>query len=290
MASLLLRMCRTEIDSGGQSKAVTSDVSRPSTSSAIKAEYARVLTVRKDDLIAVAINAALVTICWFLLPDSARNWLFALQGALAFAYVLEMWMLGDTPATNILGRDRDRALALLRDPAAMRQWLRAKHVALWTFVGPPCAVVALVIGIVRGEFMTGLAVALILLTLPLGVLSVAAWVGIWLPYHPQSLAWRWRHRTDRRGAVIRWGILVVLPYVVVPLIALLLLTPSLVIWNIAAHGQPPRQVGPTGLWIGTAVSVAVSLIVFALAPAVTSKLARRRLDKLSGYLGDPEHG
>ena len=51
--------------------------------------------------------------------------------------------------------------------------------------------------------MTGLAVALILLTLPLGVLSVAAWVGIWLPYHPQPLAWRWRHRTDRRGAVIR---------------------------------------------------------------------------------------
>ena len=144
-------------------------------------------------------------------------------------------MLGDTPATNILGRDRDRALSLLRDPAAMRQWLRAKHVALWTFVGPPCAVVALVIGIVRGEFMTGLAVALILLTLPLGVLSVAAWVGIWLPYHPQSLAWRWRHRTDRRGAVIRWGILVVLPYVVVPLIALLLLTPSLVIWIIAAQ-------------------------------------------------------
>ena len=146
------------------------------------------------------------------------------------------------------------------------------------------------IGIVRGEFMTGLAVALILLTLPLGVLSVAAWVGIWLPYHPKSLAWRWRHRTDRRGAVIRWGILVVLPYVVVPLIALLLLTPSLVIWIIAAHGQSPRQVGPTGLWLGTAVSIAVSLIVFTLAPAVTSKLARRRLDKLSGYLGDPEHG
>ena len=67
----------------------------------------------------------------------------------------------------------------------MRQWLRAKHIALWTFVGPPCAVVALMIGIARGEFMNGLAVALLLLTLPLGVLSVAAWVGIWLPYRPR---------------------------------------------------------------------------------------------------------
>ena len=90
--------------------------------------------------------------------------------------------------------------------------------------------------------------------------------------------------------MLRWGVLVLLPFLVVPVIAVLLLTPSLVIWTLAAQPQPPRDVGPAALWLGTAVACAVSLIVFALAPAVTSKLARRRLDKLSGYLGDPEHG
>jgi hypothetical protein len=54
-------------------------------------------------------------------------------------------------------------------------------------VGPPCAIVALVIGIVQGQFMAAVAVALILLTLPLGVLSIAAWIGILLPYDPRAL-------------------------------------------------------------------------------------------------------
>lgn len=269
---------------------MTSEVNGQSTSSAIKAEYKRILTIRRDDLVAVVVNAGLVTMCWFLLPDTALNWLFALHGALAFAYVLEMWMLADTPATNVLGRDPDRALSLLRDPTAMRQWLRAKHIALWTFVGPPCAVVALVIGIARGQYMQGVAVALILLSLPLGVLSVAAWIGIWLPYHPRGLLWRWRHRSDWHGAVLRWGVLVLLPFLVVPVIAVLLLTPTLVIWTLAAQPQPPRNVGPAALWLGTAVACAVSLIVFAGGPVVTSKIARRRLERLSGYLRDPEHG
>ena len=77
---------------------------------AVRSEYRRIFTERRDDLIAVGFNAGLVTICWFLLPDSIRNWLFTLHGALAFPFVLEMWMLGDTPATkNVAGRDAVRA-------------------------------------------------------------------------------------------------------------------------------------------------------------------------------------
>ena len=110
------------------------------------------------------------------------------------------------------------------------------------------------------------------------------------PLSPTRAAWRWRHRSDWHGAVLRWGVLVVLPFLVVPVIAVLLLTPTLVIWNIAAQPQPPRDVGPAALWLGTAVACAVSLIVFAGGPGVTSKIARRRLERLSGYLSDPEHG
>jgi hypothetical protein len=128
------------------------------------------------------------------------------------------------------------------------------------------------------------------LSLPLGVLSIAAWIGIWLPYHPRGLLWRWRHRSDWRRAVLRWGILVLLPFLVVPVIAVLLLTPTLLIWTLVAQPQPLRDVGPAGLWLGTAVACAISLIVFALGPVITSKIARRRLDRLSGYLSNPEHG
>jgi hypothetical protein len=256
-------------------------------SSAVGAEYARIL--RHDDLLAVGFNAVLVTICWLLLPDSIVNWLFTLHGALAFPYFLQMWMLGDTPATNVAGRDAVRAGAYLRDPAALRLWLRAKHLVLASIVGPVCALVAVIIGIVQHRDM-GAAVAITLLFLPLGVLSVAAWVGFWLPYHPQKLLWRWQHRSDWRAAVLRWGGLLVLPYLVVPLITLVLLIPTLIIWIIAHQGYPPHQMATAGLWIGTAASVMVSLIVFAWAPTVATKIVRQRYGRLLSYLSNPEHG
>jgi hypothetical protein len=257
---------------------------------AVKAEYRRILTERRDDLIAVSFNALLVAICWYLLPDKITNWLFTLHGALAFPLIMEMWMLGDTPATNVAGRDAVRAVAQLHDPAAMRLWLRVKHLVLASFVGPTAAVIALVIGAVQHRSADAAAVAIVLLFLPLGVLSVAAWVGLWLPYHPQKLIWRWRHRTDWRAALLRWGLLVFLPFMVVPVIAIALLTPSLIIWIIAHQGYPPKQLNTAGLWIGTVVSVAVSLITFAFAPVVATKIARRRYDRLHGYLSNPDHG
>jgi hypothetical protein len=271
-------------------RVVPSDLSLSDFSAAIGAEYRRIFSERRDDLIAVSFNAVLVTICWFLLPDSIRNWIFTLHGALAFPYVLEMWMLGDTPATNVAGRDSVRALSQLPDPAALRLWLRAKHLVLASFIGPTAAIVAVVIGLVQHRYEAAAAVALTLLFLPLGVLSVAAWVGLWMPYHPRKLLWRWEHRTDWRAAVLRWGVLVLLPFMVVPAIAIMLLIPSLIIWIIAHQGHPPHEMDPVGLWIGTVVSVAVSLIVFVWAPLVATKIARRRYAELHGYLSNPEHG
>jgi hypothetical protein len=271
-------------------RAVPSDLSLSDIFSAVGAEYRRIFSERRDDLIAVSFNAVLVTICWFLLPDSIRNWIFTLHGALAFPYVLEMWMLGDTPATNVAGRDSVRALSQLPDPAALRLWLRAKHLVLASFIGPTAAIVAVVIGLVQHRYEAAAAVALTLLFLPLGVLSVAAWVGLWMPYHPRKLLWRWEHRTDWRAAVLRWGVLVLLPFMVVPAIAIMLLIPSLIIWIIAHQGHPPHEMDPVGLWIGTVVSVAVSLIVFVWAPSVATKIARRRYAELHGYLSNPEHG
>jgi hypothetical protein len=224
------------------------------------------------------------------LPNGIVNWLFTLHGPLAFPYVLEMWMLGDTPATNVAGRDAVRAAQQLHNPAALRVWLRAKHIVMWSFVGPVGAIVAIVIGLVHDRYDDAAAAATVLLFLPLGVLSVAAWIGIWMPYHPQKLLWRWRHRSDWRAALVRWLALVLVPFLIVPAIAVVLLIPSLIIWIIAHQGYPPQQMDTTGLWIGTAVSVAVSLTTFAWAPRVAATIARRRSERLHVYLSNPEHG
>ena len=280
----------TTLSSMEQNRAVPSQLDLTDLSAAVKSEYVRIFTERRDDLIAVGFNAMLVTICWFLLPNSIVNWLFTLHGPLAFPYVLEMWMLGDTPATNVAGRDAVRAAQQLHDPAALRLWLRAKHIVMWSIVGPVGAIVAIVIGLVQDRYDDAAAAATVLLFLPLGVLSVAAWIGIWMPYHPQKLLWRWRHRSDWRAALVRWLALVLVPFLIVPAIATVLLIPSLIIWIIAHQGYPPQQMDTTGLWIGTAVSVAVSLTTFAWAPRVAAKIARRRSERLHLYLSNPEHG
>jgi hypothetical protein len=271
-------------------RAVPSQPDLTDLSAAIKSEYRRIFTERRDDLIAVGFNAMLVTFCWYLLPGSIVNWLFTLHGPLAFPYVLEMWMLGDTPATNVAGRDAVRAAQQLHNPAALRLWLRAKHIVMWSFVGPVGAIVAIVIGVVQHRHDDAAAAATVLLFLPLGVLSVAAWIGIWMPYHPQKLLWRWRHRSDWRAALVRWLALVLVPFLIVPVIAIVLLSPSLIIWIIAHQGYPPQQMDTTGLWIGTAVSIAVSLITFGWAPRVAATIARRRSERLHLYLSNPEHG
>jgi hypothetical protein len=90
--------------------------------------------------------------------------------------------------------------------------------------------------------------------------------------------------------LVRWLGLVLVPFLIVPVIAIVLLTPSLIIWISAHQGYPPHEMDTTGLWIGTAVSVAVSLTTFAWAPAVAAKIARRRSERLHTYLNNPEHG
>src|SRR4029453_10204575 len=179
MASPLRRTDRGEIDSMQDNRAVPSDLSLSDLSTAVGAEYRRILTERRDDLVAISFNALLVTFCWFLLPTNILNWLFTLHGALAFPYFLEMWMLGDTPATNVAGRDAVRGVAQQQHPGGPRLWLRAKHLVLASFVGPIVAIVAIVIGAVQPRYEAAAAVAITLLFLPLGVLSLASWVGLW---------------------------------------------------------------------------------------------------------------
>jgi hypothetical protein len=92
------------------------------------------------------------------------------------------------------------------------------------------------------------------------------------------------------GGVASLDFLVLLPFLVVPVIALVLLIPNLIIWLVAHQGHPPHEIPPAALWLGTLVSVAVSLIVFGWAPRVAAKIARRRQAQLHGYLSDSERG
>jgi hypothetical protein len=156
-------------------------------------------------------------------------------------------------------------------------------------IGPLSAVVCVVIAVVDHHAATGLAVAMVLLVLPLGVAAIAPWLGVRWPYHPRPLAWRWAHRRPWRRS-LRWGVVVVAPYAVVPAIALALLAPGLVAG--VAIGERAANGYLSGWSLGVPVVVTCLLVgaAFATGPLATTRLIARREPRLSDYLQDLDRG
>ena len=191
--------------------------------------------------VVVAVNGLLMAGCWFLLPESWQNWLFTLHGPVAFAMVLAGWMYSDVPSTNVLAPDRAWAIAALGDPAALRRLLYSKNLTLWLLVAPLCTVVAIGIGIHDHNWPPTLLSIAMIAVVPLGALGISAWVGIRFPYHPIALARRWEQRRSWKHMLARWTALVLTPYGLVPFVSVVLIAPSILLWNfISPNGLSSR--------------------------------------------------
>jgi hypothetical protein len=261
----------------------------PRFSTELQAEFRRLFTRPWDDVLIICTNAALVCAGWALLSENARQWLFSFTGAMAFAVVLESWMLSDTPATNMIANDPSAALAVLPDRSRIGRLVRVKSVALACLIAPPCALVAAGIALYEGSYAAGALLCFALLVMPFGAAAVAASFGTFLPYHPRSLKWRWHHLHPYRHT-IRWISLVLAPYAVVPLILLVLFVPAVIV-GFAVGGHDSGDHASTA---GVAAAVGVVSLFAAvgvwLGPPVCGWLAARRGGTLTDYLNDPERG
>jgi hypothetical protein len=254
----------------------------------LRAEFGRLARPPREDLSILALNGLAVVAGWFLLPDPTRDWLFERHGTMAFAVVLETWMLADTPATNVLGNDVPTALAALPDGARLRRLLRVKVTALACVVGLTGAVACLATAWTVHRYAAGLATAAALLVLPFGTAAVSTWLGLLLPYHRRHLRWRWARRREWRGS-LRWVALVLVPYSAVPALYGLLAAPAAVVWTHAGrrgHGHVPFS----GRLLGWLTACLVAGLVYLLATRAGARLAAHRARALQGYLADPDRG
>jgi hypothetical protein len=251
----------------------------------LRDEVRRIARSPWDDLLAVAANAVLVFALWFLLPQAAKDWVFALQGPVAFAVVLGTWMIADVPATNMIGKDVAAMVPALDDLRRLRQLLRAKAVVLAVLVGVPSAVVAVLIGLGDGSPARGLLLACVLLALPFGVSAVAPWLGIVWPYRPLPLRWRWAHRRPWR-ATAAWVSLLTLPYVLVPVVSCVLLAPAILV-GLAVGRESGGRMTMTATAAATVVACAAAAVAFAGGPHVSARLAGRRRERIRRVLADP---
>lgn len=238
----------------------------------------------------VSFNALLMAGAWLLLPVKWQDWLFTLHGPSAFAMVLAFWMYADVPATNLLAPDRERVLAALDQPAMLRRLLYAKNIALWCFVAPFCAVVAVVIGFLDHDWPPVLVSITAIGVVPFGVLGVAGWVGIIWPYHPRELGFRWEHRRDWFHMILRWTALVLIPYGLVPVLGVLVITPSLLLWSMLSIGGLSSRLPTAHFAGGVALAAAVSIGAFYVGHKGALGMIRRRRTYLRAYLNDPDRG
>jgi hypothetical protein len=88
----------------------------------------------------------------------------------------------------------------------------------------------------------------------------------------------------------RWLALLLTPYVLVPWLAVALMTPSLLLWGFtSAHGLS-RKLPDHDLGLGVGLACAVALLCSFVSHRWAVMLAERRRAKLLPFLADPTRG
>ena len=153
-----------------------------------------------------------------------------------------------------------------------RRLLYAKNLVLWAFVAPVCSVVALIIGTSNHDYVAMVITIIAITVMPFGVLGISAWVGIRFPYHPIPMQERWAHRRSWRHMWVRWLVLVVTPYGLVPALAFAFITPTLLLWGISAQSGLTGRLSDSEYALGVLMACGLSLIA-----AVFGQRARRTM-------------
>ena len=262
----------------------------PTLKGALKRELRRIGRPPYSVLICIAVNGFLVTLLWFFAPTWLYDLIFSSDNIYFFPIVLASWMIADVPATNQLAPDRSLVLSSLDNEEGLARLLRAKHLAIAGICIPITVTAAIVVGIATGKWVTMVLTIIWVSTVPLSSIGIACIVGVLWPYHELPLKTRWQMRSQWRSILLRWGVLILLPYGLVPALGLVGMAPSLLIWWVAkAFGQSGNGLDAAFL-AGLLISTPLALIVWRRASNYAAILAVHRSTFLTEYLSDPLRG
>ena len=259
----------------------------PGLRKAVATEYRRTVRPPWEIPTVLVTNGALMVAAWFWLPPRLHDLMFSLNGPLAFPVILASWMLADTPATNAMGSNPSLALSVLENQSAYWRWLAARCIVIGSIIGVACAVGVMYVGLGNYPWSEIVWACALVALLPIGVLPVAAWLGILFPYHTRPLRWRWQHRRAWRTH-LRWAALVFAPFIYVPVIGVAILSPGVLLArSIKFHGQ---RLTPAQFGISAAVVCLMALVAAAVGLWVSRRLLAWRTNRLATYLASTEMG
>ncbi|MFL6237927.1 MAG: hypothetical protein ACJ735_00345 [Actinomycetes bacterium] len=256
---------------------------------ALREELHRAFTSPYEAPVVVLVNGLLVTGCWFLLPSDS---VFRVHAAWFFPLALASWMISDVPATNVLGSDYAQMSRVLDRTPELRRRLAAKTLVLWLLVVPICMLVALGIAFSGsdGSGLTVPATVAALITVPFGTLAISGWLGTRWPYHALPLRERWVHRRPYRRMVVRWLVLVFIPYLIVPVIAALLLLPVVAGWRLTSDSGSWWPSSDRAFAVGALCLALIAALAWLGGRAMTVRSVARHSTELRSFLDDPHMG
>jgi hypothetical protein len=260
-------------------------------SDAVREEWVRTFRTPYFLIANLTVNFVLMSGAWFLLP---RDWFFNYTNPVDYPLALAAWLYADTPATNVLGQDCERMLAALQmedDGHRSKQLhvlLRGRNIVHWVLVTVPCWGLALIGLHKHVAFSITMIIAIAIV--PLGALSLSNAIGFWWPFHLRSLKWRLAEFRRNRRNTIRWLILLVLPYGVVPALTGVVIVPVALIWRFAYHDVPIRDMSAGDAVFLTLVLAFIAIAMWRIGYWLCKRLARTRRGSLIDYLSDPDRG
>ena len=87
--------------------------------------------------------------------------------------------------------------------------------------------------------------------------------------------------------LVRWGTLVLLPYGVVPLLTVVFLAPTLLIWGLTSPKGLSQKLPDNDLGLGIALACVIAIGAAYFGQRVSLRLVARRRDRLVAYLVRP---
>lgn len=254
---------------------------------ALREEWIRIWRNPTDTLATVAFNAILMIGAWFLLP---RNWLFVYTGPSGFALALAGWMYADVTATNVLAPDRERVLAALNDRRALLALLSTKAVALWLLIAPVCVAIAIGVGFVEQDWPYTVVVVVAVAFCPFGALAASSLVGVFFPYHQRSLRWRWEQRARFRSVIVRWLILLLIPYAVFPTSSAAIFLLPVALRRLLESSDTHTRLATADFALCVLLALAISAAMWVGAHRIAVSRMQRHSAQLAAYLADPDRG
>ena len=88
----------------------------------------------------------------------------------------------------------------------------------------------------------------------------------------------------------RWLTLAVTPYVLVPWLAIALMTPSLLLWGFTSPHSLSAKLPDHDLGLGVGLACAVAIVCSLVSHRGGVKMAQRRLARFLVFLADPAQG